>query len=57
MLERRDLEDHRSCGESKGMCSQCGTEIMEWEEHYDIESILIHEECIYEYLSQFKVYI
>lgn len=55
MLERRDLEDNRACGESIGDCCECNSEIMEWEEYYDLEGTLIHDDCVFRYLRQFKV--
>lgn len=37
-----------------GVCEQCGQEIYAWEDYYDIEGTLLHEDCEYNWLRQFR---
>lgn len=56
MLDRPDLEDDRSEGEPVGDCEWCKSEIMGWDDYYDIEGVLVHDDCILDYLRQYKKY-
>lgn len=56
MLDRPDLEDHREEGQAIGKCASCSVEIMEWEDYYDIDGLLIHDDCGIKFLNQFKRY-
>lgn len=57
MLDRPDLEDDRSEGEAVGECECCSGDIMPFENYYDLDKVLLHEDCALEYFSQFKKYI
>lgn len=37
-------------------CECCGSEIMPWEDYYDIDGTFIHDECGLDYLKQFRKY-
>lgn len=56
MIERPDLEDEKEEQVPVGQCACCEAEIMSWDEHYDIEGILVHDDCVLYYLKQFKKY-
>lgn len=56
MLDRPDLEDNRDDGKPIGECAFCNSEIMEWEDYYDIDGALVHDDCIFDYIHQFKKY-
>lgn len=54
MLERPDLEDKIEEPVSIGECQHCKSEIMDWEDYYDFEGVLIHDECVLMFFHQFK---
>ena len=56
MLERPDLEDARKENEPLGQCEWCCGEIDSWEDYYDIDGVLVHEDCVLSYLRQYKKY-
>ncbi|GIM28430.1 hypothetical protein CPJCM30710_10960 [Clostridium polyendosporum] len=56
MLDRPGLEDDREEALPIGECECCNSGIMPWEDYYDIEGILIHDDCGVDYLQQFKKY-
>ena len=37
-----------------GNCENCSEPIFKGEEHYEIDDILLHEDCLYDWASQFK---
>lgn len=41
---------------SRGMCAVCKEPIPTWDMYYEIEDDLIHDECIYDWLEQFRKY-
>lgn len=38
-----------------GNCEHCSDTITDCEEYYNIEGILLHEECLQEYMSKYLV--
>ena len=46
-----------ACHETRavGICEHCGEEIHEGEEYYDIEDVMLHEDCLYDWAKQYKV--
>lgn len=54
LYERPDLEDNRPEGEVIGQCQHCTGDVMDYEDHYDFEGVLIHEDCVLNYFYQFK---
>lgn len=38
-----------------GRCAECGGDIVEGEEYYDICGETIHEDCLYEWAQKFRV--
>jgi len=56
MLERPDLEDARKENEPLGQCEWCCGEIDSWEDYYDIDGVLVHDDCVLNYLRQYKKY-
>lgn len=35
-------------------CEQCGEDIYEGEDIYDLEGVFLHEECLYEYMKDYR---
>lgn len=56
MIDRPDLEDSREEGESIGKCVCCRTDIMNYEDYYDIDGLLVHDDCGIDFLNEFKKY-
>lgn len=41
---------------SRGVCAVCNQPIPTWDTYYEIEDELIHDDCIYDWTSQFRKY-
>ena len=41
---------------SRGKCEVCGEDIPTWDQYYDIEGQLVHDECIYDWVGQYRKY-
>jgi hypothetical protein len=54
MLDRPGLEDDREEVRPVGECQHCKSVILNWEDYYDFESVLIHDDCVLDYFHQFK---
>ena len=52
-----DAHDHANRDmPSRGRCTVCNKDIYTWETYYQIEDELIHDECIYDWIGQFRKY-
>ena len=40
----------------RGKCAVCKKDIPMWADYYQIEDELIHDECIYDWVGQFRKY-
>lgn len=39
----------------RGICEQCGREIYMWEDYYDVNEVLLHDDpCSYNWMRQHK---
>ena len=38
-----------------GHCFNCGEELAEGDDHYDIEGVLLHEDCLHDWAKQYLV--
>lgn len=47
-MERR-REEH-----CRGRCTHCGEEVYDYDDYYDIEGELLHEDCLYDWAAQYK---
>lgn len=41
---------------NRGKCCICHKPILIWETYYEIEDELIHDDCIFDWVSQFRKY-
>lgn len=39
-----------------GKCEHCGEDIYSWETHYNVEGLLLHDDCAIDWLNQFRKY-
>lgn len=39
----------------RGRCTHCGEDVYDWEDYYDIEGDLLHEDCLVSWAEQYKV--
>ena len=39
-----------------GKCEHCNKGILSWETHYNVEGLLLHDDCALDWLNQFKKY-
>lgn len=50
-----DAEDHANRDMPIiGICEHCNEPIYTWEDYYDIEGTLLHDECSFDWLRQYK---
>ena len=54
LAEERRLEQARK-EHIVGVCEKCGEEVLDYEEHYNINGELIHGDCVMDWLEQFRV--
>ena len=38
-----------------GKCEHCGEEILDWHDRYDIEGVLLHGDCLYDWAKKYEV--
>lgn len=48
MMERQ----RESC--CRGRCTHCGEDVYDYEDHYDIDGDLFHEECLLDWAQQYR---
>lgn len=49
-----DAHDHANRDMPEvGTCEHCGKPIYGWEDYYDIDGVLLHFNCEYEYMNKF----
>jgi hypothetical protein len=39
---------------SLGVCEHCGKDIYSDSDYYELEDVLVHDDCILDYIRQFK---
>ena len=50
----KDAQDHANRDmPSIGVCEHCGKAIYSWEDHYDMDGVLLHYDCEFEYMKKF----
>lgn len=37
-----------------GLCDHCGEAVLNYEDHYGLNGVLVHGECVSDWLEQFK---
>ena len=53
--DRYDMEMHRQRERCRrGSCACCGEAIYGYEDYYDIDGILLHEDCLTDWAYQYK---
>jgi hypothetical protein len=48
-----DMEDRR-LRNRRGRCAHCGEDIEGYEDYYDFDGELIHDDCLYAWADKFK---
>lgn len=48
-MQDRYAELHRV-----GRCAQCGEDIHDYDDYYDFENDIVHDDCVLDYIAQFK---
>ena len=38
----------------RGACTHCGEDIYDWEDYYDIDGTLLHDDCLIDWAAQYK---
>lgn len=54
-FKRWDGEMHRRQERCRrGRCLHCGEDIYDYEDYYDVDGILLHEDCLFDWAAQYK---
>lgn len=50
-----DAEQNRRQQEHRiGRCAQCGEDIHDYDDYYDFDGTIVHDDCVLDYIAQFK---